>query len=610
MASLIEAHPESPLPIDDDLKVEGLKNPIYLVIIGFSGTKVLETARKSGKDIQSVLIIEPSLSVFHQTMKRQWVGDLAKSEDIDLLVGINPDEMLPHIYKIFTHVDKKTGNRASRCMQPEIVVDPFAYPAVDGKPNPIAEQITKIVVDASKQVFLAMGCASDSYFRWEQMIRNESNLQNSYRIAPLYGKFWDLPVVVAGAGPSLEDFIHAYHDFDLKDRCLIVACDAALVKLQKHGIRPDIVTRCERKLTTIFRDVRPDDTRDVFYAAYPWTPPEYFSLFPNSFMLFRDNGVCKWSGYDPGAVNGGVSSANAAFELAYLLGAKEIILTGVDLCFLEGKSHIEGTEVEFDIEKSKPKWTEIQGNAGKVTTIPVWNRCLNEYRTTIFKHEGKAKVYNTSLKGAKIEGTEVRPWNALAEIIFHGNKPAETPLTRLKKYLEKHPVGYEHAFRNKKIDTVKYLRGVQKDLEKLFGNVTDSLLIARREEEKILRQLQSYTDPEQYFQSVNAVKKQLTQIYQEPCRQIDQFKSRYYTQDMFSIILLDICQLDVFQTENKSASLKNQTEIEHDRLKLYAHHHMTFFKTLHYYAEQIIHLLEKGPKKEVDYTLAQDAYEC
>lgn len=151
MARLLADNPETPIGIDPDLQVSGLKNPIYLVIIGFSTKNVLEAARKHNKEIAHVLIIEPDLKKFHQTIRREYIGDLLSSQTIDILVGIAPDEVLPHIQKIFTHADPKSGSRATKCFAPEIVTDPFAYPPQDGKIHPVAQQISQAVVDASKQ---------------------------------------------------------------------------------------------------------------------------------------------------------------------------------------------------------------------------------------------------------------------------------------------------------------------------------------------------------------------------------------------------------------------------------------------------------------------------
>jgi hypothetical protein len=597
-------HTEKPIPMDDDVKVTGLKNPTCLVILGFSTLNVLKAAKENKKEIKHVVIIEPDLGVFHQTIRRELITDTIKDPSIDLIVGVDGGELRTQLYKVFTHSDPTRGPRAAFSMQPEIVYDPFVFPAKDGRADPRVEELTRAVLDASKQVGLSMGCAADSFSRWERMIQNEKSMAESYRIQPLFEKFKDVPAIVVGAGPSMKDFIDAYHEHKLADRALIIACDASLKLLLDSGVTPHVVTRCERKFTKIFSGVTHEMARGVYYAGYPWCAPEYFELFPKSFMLFRDNGVCKWTQYEPGSVNGGVSSANAALELAFLLGCKEIVLTGVDLCFLDGRSHIEGTEVEFDIEKSKPKWTQIPGNEGEtVTTIPVWYRCLNEYQQTLFKYQGRgANVFNTSLKGAQIAGTRVMPWSELQALF-----KAEKKIPKLiEASLEKHPPGYEETYKKKKAETLKFMKSVVHELEKVFLFIDDAMLTCKREEEKVIGQIKAHSDPNEFFANVKSVQDSLSKIYEEPARQIDQFKQKYYTNPLFSETLIDMCQLDYFQTENKCSGLRNNLSLDHERLKTYVTLQMLLFRIFHYYAKHFVTLLDKGPDLTVDVKVPSD----
>jgi len=606
MAGLLMKNPERPIAIEHDIKVQGLKNPNYLVIVGFSTTKILDNAMlavdKSGryKEITYIVIIEPDLGVFHQTVRREWIRPLAENKRIDMLIGVQPQDLVPHLYNIFSKTDDAAGCRAARAQQPEVIFDPFVYPNTpEGKMHPVVDACAKAVADASNQVFQAMGCASDSFFRWEQTVRNEKNLANCHRIEPLFDKFKEYPVVVLGAGPSLKDFIYYCKEYDLENNSLIIACDAALGLLLENNIKPHIVTRCERKFTSIFKGVTREKTGGVYYAAYPWTDPNYFDLFDNSFMLFRDNGVCKWSGYNPGSVNGGVSSANAALELAYLLNAKEIVLSGVDLCFIGEKSHIDGTEVEFDVEKSKPKWFQIKGNNGElVTTIPVWFRCLNEYCHSIMKHASRnIQVYSTSDKGVRIDGTKFEPWSELKPLFTKKVNPA----FKMLGLLEKHNQNYTDTYLANKKKLAEFLKEASSAFEKLNLNIRDLMLIYRREEEKLIQRLSENVNPESFFDIIDQAKKSLSVCIQEPCRLIDSAKQKYFTAGQFSMSVLDICQVDYFIAENKSSSLKNLISNEHERLKQYVNIWMNFILTAKHYCDQMAKLMIDGPNQEVDF---------
>lgn len=600
-AKLLMENPEKPVAVDT-IDVQGLKNPGYLFIIGFSSMGLLRKALASKKDIKYIAIIEPNIGRFHAAMKREHLQELATSKTIDLVLGTKPEELIPELYNMLAQFNSPNGPKASVAQCVEYIVDPFAYPQVDGKVNPEASVIIDQVNKAAQQIFLAMGCSADSHFRWEQFIRNQKNLFKSYQSKELFNKFQDVPAIVIGAGPSLKDFINAAKEHDLASKSILICCDASLRLLLENGIKPHIVIRCERKLTTIFTGISKENTEGVYYAPYPWTSPEYFDLFHDSIMLYRDNGVCKWSKLDPGSVNGGVSSGNAALELAFELGCKNIFLTGIDLCMMDGKTHIEGTEVEFDAEKSKAKWSKIPGNSGEVTTIPVWYRCLNEYLVALNKHSKKnCKVFNTSLNGAKIIGTEVQPWS---EIINVFNKEIDVrSMIEANKSLPSDESKKE--FYKQKEDLRKILYSYTKEYKKARSFISDLMLTAKREEEKAIAKLKVFYEPTEFYIQVDGSKKSLCDVYTEVCRQVDKIKEVFFTKELFTLSVLDICQHSYFQTENKISASKNVISDEHNRLKQYVILNIHLMEELCYYSEKLIALIDGEVETDFDYKMPE-----
>lgn len=588
---LLKEFPETPVPLEHDVRVQGLKNPICLVILGFSTTRVLEEVFKSSKDIRHVVVIEPDLSIFHQTIMRFYVAPYLKDERIDFLLGTPLNELRPQLFKIMSNFHAKLGARPSVGQSPEVIFDPFVYGPGGVKPQQDGHEMTRAVIDTAKQIFLSMGCSSDGFNRWEQVHRNEVNILEKYNIQGQFDKFKLLPAIVVGAGPSMDDFIEYYKTYNLGEKAVIIACDAAMKRFVKEGIKPHFVTRCERKLTTIFDGVNYDDTQDVFYCGYPWCPPEYFDLFQESFILYRNNGVCKWTGISHGEVNGGVSAANAALELAWLLGCPKIYLTGIDLCFLDGKSHVPGTEVEFDIKKSEPKWTKIKANNGdEVTTIPVWYRCLNEYENAIakYKSKGPIEIFNTSERGAVINGTTVVPWSKLKGQFQSKFRVVEIIRNNLQLVSEEE----KNKYISIKHETIKELQKVQKSLYKLFLFLEDSMTNSLREEHKIMGQLKAHHSPHEFWDNVETLKGSLAHVYENSCRQVDNFKFENYSNKFFTDTVLDMCQLDLFTMDNKANSLKNLMKVESERMKTYITLHHNLYRLFDYYLKEITYLLQ------------------
>ncbi len=584
---------ECPVPVEDDVKVVGIKNPTTAVILGFSTDQVVrQLLNQSEKQVKYIVIIEPNIGVFKQTIQRKYIGDLVKNPMIDWFVGVPLGDLTTVLYKAFSEYDPHQGPRAAITQHPEVIPDPFVFAESGPGDDQLRNDLTQLVLNATSQCFLSMGCAPDSYSRWVQTAKNFETLKNAYNGRDLQDKFTS-PVFVVGAGPSMEEFVKYAKEYDLENKSVIIAVDAALRRLLKEGIRPHIVIRCERKLTGIFEGVTKEDTKGILYAAYNWTDVEFFDLFEEKVMLYRGNGVCLWTGYSHLQVNGGVSSGNAALELAWLISKKKnnIYLTGIDLCFIDDKTHVGGTKVEFDINKSKKLWEEYVANDGQMRiTIPVWKRCRQEFETGIIKYnrDKPVNVYNLSAKGLKIHGTTVQSWTNLKNQF----KADVHAFKKLKKHLKPVPEAEKELFEVTKKESIDYLKQVHQSLKEVFNDVDDCFFNIVNEEQKLVKRARSFYTGIELFKLIKNYQESLVGLYENPARIIDAWKSKYFVDQMFSNLILDTVQIDVFKTENKAHSLRNTVDVKFERLKLYCQLYVDLYQTIDFYVEKMIELLE------------------
>lgn len=313
-------------------------------------------------------------------------------------------------------------------------------------------------------------------------------------------------------------------------------------------------------------------------------------------MLFRDNGLCRWLGFDVGSVNGGVSSANAALELALMFKAKNIYLSGIDLCFMDGKSHLSGTEVEFDIEKSKPKWTKVTNNKGElVDTIPVWKRCHNEYEQAI--HKWKAKnVYNLSERGAVINGVPLKSWGEVVETMTTDRHVVE----RIRKHLEKPSAEAAKAYDEHEAKTISFFKKAREELKKLFPLVEDQALIASRVEQDIVETCKTSPDWRTFFDVCLESSKGLEKPYKDAIHPIDKFRTHWFNTEEFAYSILDTLQADLYMMENRVAKINNSEVPEYKKLKGYMANHTMFLAKCGIYINWLIELLETKKRKKAD----------
>jgi len=555
------------------------------------------------KKVEMIIVIEPDVQVVRYAMERWSFKHLLDDARVDFLFGVPAERIQPNLMNMLSSPSYAGFVKSSRAKAPEYLIDHFAYPLKQQARYQDAVNYVKKCKEIVEQLFISFGCASDSHYRWENTVKSLRNVRDYYEIKHLFDKFKGVPAVIVGGGPSAEDFFKlAEEDPSIFKKSLVIACDAVLPRMLGKGFKPHIVLRCERKKTDIMAGVDKSKTKGIFFAGFPWVDTHFFEMFDESFMLFRGNGIAGWAEpYEPGQVNGGVSSANCCVELAYLLGCSQIITTGIDLAFIGGKSHVDGTKVEFSINKSKKKWTTVKSNDGKeLTTIPVWKRCLNEYEMTIWKYKDTGQRFiNTSLEGAKIEGADVLGWDEVKPML---SADAYIP-QKIKKHLKKGEVDVVTGEKGEK--TLEFLKKVQARLYKDFtgpnATIKDQLLTSWREATKLTEQCSHLTqDPVDFYKSLGALAGGLEECYSAPWNTCQEFMDDYYEDVLFNHIFMDMCRRDVEDTNNALASFENNEQVSWVRSLKRCARIVCLFKIFYFYTERLIEIMEGGDSVESD----------
>ena len=169
----------------------------------------------------------------------------------------------------------------------------------------------------------------------ENTLENLKHMAASPDIGELAGLFEDIPFILVGAGPSLDDSI----DFlkSMQDKAIICVSNSPFRKLINSGIRPHLAVTADPMLPTLrgFENVKLD--------GIPLACP--FSAYPEIVSRFSGR-ILSWSTYNPiadilkastgrkqgteimeqGTVSGCV------LDIGRLLGCKKIFLIGQDMC--------------------------------------------------------------------------------------------------------------------------------------------------------------------------------------------------------------------------------------------------------------------------------------
>ncbi|WP_141043832.1 motility associated factor glycosyltransferase family protein, partial [Campylobacter coli] len=214
--------------------------------------------------------------------------------------------------------------------------------------------------------------------------------------------------IVVSAGPSLAKQLSLLKAY--QDKAVIFCADGALSMLEKEGIIPDYITNldCRDLAMKFFQNKENKTSLNVLSCA---THPSLVHFLDNKSVVLRNKLLYqRFNLNDFGYIDTGTHVSHFSYTLALALGFKNIIMIGQDLAFdEEGNSHSKGFGYgeQFSGAKTVPTLkTQAYGGKGEVLTHIAWNDYRIKLEYLFACNEQKAKFYNATEGGARINFTE------------------------------------------------------------------------------------------------------------------------------------------------------------------------------------------------------------
>ena len=251
--------------------------------------------------------------------------------------------------------------------------------------------------------------------------RNINSLKNNYKFIS-YDKdiLKNHKVCIVSPGPSLDKTI----DWLSKnqDKVLIIAFGASLKKLEKHSIKPDIITSMDSSELILNQfDLNNNDFyKNSIFLCSANTDQKVLDLFDkkNIFMFQTILNIIH-KDFEPLV---GASIGEITYALSLLLGAQEIYLFGTDLAVDKdsGATHIsehihtqDKELVKKDLEDKDiirfDDLVEVEGNfQEQVLTTRQWANTREFYNYYTAKYKKEQSVFNTSDGVSFNEVTSIR----------------------------------------------------------------------------------------------------------------------------------------------------------------------------------------------------------
>ncbi|EKB0699274.1 motility associated factor glycosyltransferase family protein [Campylobacter jejuni] len=275
--------------------------------------------------------------------------------------------------------------------------------------------------------------------------------------------------IVVSAGPSLAKQLPLLKAY--QDKAVIFCADGALSMLEKKGIVPDYVTNLDFTDLAMKFFQNKENLKQSIIALECATHPNIVRSLnaENCMIVLRNKAIYqRFNLNDFGYIDTGTHVSHFSYTLALALGFKNIIMIGQDLAFdEEGNSHSKGFDFgeKFSGEENidKLKVTAYAGK-GEVLTHITWNDYRIKLEYLFACNDQKAKFYNATEGGARINFTEELSFKECCEKLLTKEKPQ----FELPKSLTKN--------RSDKL-LVKFKEKIQKDQENAKRFLDDALAL-------------------------------------------------------------------------------------------------------------------------------------
>jgi len=417
----------------------------------------------ANQSLKKLFIFEPNLEIIYIAFHIVDFSEEIENEKLNIII---PQELTyAKAFKIFSHKDVQLFAKTF-----ELHIYSNYYEKFYSK-NIL--ETNKLLIRAIKQTITNFGNDTiDTLIGIEHHINNLPLMLKSPYFKQLENKKNSDVAVIVSTGPSLAKQLPLLKK--IAPYATLICIDASMPILAKHGITPDFVTSLERVQATakFFKNTPAKFQKDIIMLHASLQHKDVLKYSKGKKILpmrpFRHTRYFRLDKY--GYLGVGMSAANMAYEFAYFMDFKTIILIGQDLAYSEdGKSHSEGHVFGADQVKHKPtdEYVTKYGGEGLIKTTRTWNMFRNFFEKDIEDTKSKGvTTINATEGGARIHGAVEMSFKEAIEKYIDTTKPKKEIKLRT---LPQKSIDKLMLKAHKKIeDMIRYGLRVQSKIEKTF----------------------------------------------------------------------------------------------------------------------------------------------
>ncbi len=277
----------------------------------------------------------------------------------------------------------------------------------------------------------------DTLLGFRHAALNIRHILKSPRLEDIRRMYEGKPFVCVASGPSLVKNEHLLHE--LKENCVIVACDTVLHHLLEMGIVPHAVTTLERAYSNYPAWVPaaindyPEECKKILLLSQSVSYPLISGRWPGPNIVVGKKDVPVDTWFVGGLLGeqliySGLSVAHMSLTFSLTCGASSVALIGQDLAYAEeGHSHAPNTAPLSAVKREEERGRfPVEGAlGGKVMTNHMWQTFIQLFERII--SAAPVSVFDCTEGGALIKGTVVTQF---ADFIAENVQKAEQAIQR------------------------------------------------------------------------------------------------------------------------------------------------------------------------------------
>lgn len=399
----------------DELKGWALEHWIplrnYVIFYGVGLGHIYEALREwFGLDARRYLVIlEDDLEVIHRLLETEMGGIILRDDRVQLYY-------FRDYQKDFNLIQKVLWSTVTIPYGINIVFGATSFYQQERKEK--AAEIEGYIRGNIENIDRIKEAITPAFGVMRNFFYNLHNLPNAYYAHRLQNKFTDVPAIICGGGPSLDQQIEVLRKFE--NRALIFAIGAGSNILSHYQLLPDCnfgidpkVIHYSRMLTQL--------TFEIPYGYYQRIHHEGIRAIQAPYVYFskRDEDPEGWFDRQLGLENTdaleinlpGISVGTFCLNSIAALGCNPIILIGIDLSHIQQRHYSHGVvdhplitqKKDFD-KLGDPTYILLSEN-NKITTTVQFIR-EQQWFEEFAKASSKIRLINASVGGMPIEGFE------------------------------------------------------------------------------------------------------------------------------------------------------------------------------------------------------------